>query len=337
MQIFVTGTAGFIGFHLAKRLLEAGHNVHGYDGMTQYYDISLKRSRRDILKAYPDYVHTEAMLEDMESLVKAAQACAPEVVIHLAGQAGVRYSIENPRAYIDSNLVGSFNVLEIARMLKPGHLMLASTSSVYGANEKIPFAESDKTDEPMTLYAATKKSMEVMAHSYAHLWQIPTTAFRFFTVYGPYGRPDMALFKFAAAGMRGDPIDVYGEGRQERDFTYIDDLIECIVRLMEVVPNEGNRVTCDGVDDTLSKKAPFRIVNLGGGAPVGLLPFIDIVEETLGVSLSRNMVPMQKGDLPRTYASSTLLESLINFKPTIDVKEGVASFCRWFRNTYQNG
>jgi UDP-glucuronate 4-epimerase len=334
MRIFITGTAGFIGFHLAKRLLDDGHTVHGYDGMTQYYDLSLKHSRRDILKAYPDYVHTEAMLEDMPALTAAAEACQPEIVIHLAAQAGVRYSIENPRAYVDSNLVGSFNVLEIARMFKPRHLMLASTSSVYGANAKIPFEESDKTDEPMTLYAATKKSMEVMAHSYSHLWKLPTTAFRFFTVYGPYGRPDMALFKFAKAGLKGEPIDVYGEGQQQRDFTYIDDLVECIVRLMDVVPGEDNRVNADGVNDTLSPQAPYRVVNLGGGTPVGLLPFIDTVEESLGVPLARNMLPMQKGDVPRTFASPKLLESLTGFKPGIEVGEGVASFCTWFKKTY---
>jgi len=334
MRIFITGTAGFIGFHLAKRLLDDGHTVHGYDGMTQYYDLSLKHSRRDILKSYPAYVHTEAMLEDMPSLTAAAEACQPEIIIHLAAQAGVRYSIENPRAYVDSNLVGSFNVLEIARMFKPHHLMLASTSSVYGANAKIPFEESDKTDEPMTLYAATKKSMEVMAHSYSHLWKLPTTAFRFFTVYGPYGRPDMALFKFAKAGLNGEPIDVYGEGQQQRDFTYIDDLVECIVRLMDVSPSEENRVTADGVNDTLSPQAPYRVVNLGGGTPVGLLPFIDTVEESLGVPLTRNMLPMQKGDVPRTFASPKLLESLTGFKPGIEVGEGVASFCAWFKKTY---
>ncbi len=334
MRIFITGTAGFIGFHLAKRLLDDGHTVHGYDGMTQYYDLSLKHSRRDILKAYPAYAHTEAMLEDMPALTAAAETCQPEIVIHLAAQAGVRYSIENPRAYVDSNLVGSFNVLEIARMFKPRHLMLASTSSVYGANEKIPFEESDKTDEPMTLYAATKKSMEVMAHSYSHLWKLPTTAFRFFTVYGPYGRPDMALFKFAKAGLKGEPIDVYGEGQQQRDFTYIDDLVECIVRLMDVAPGEDNRVKADGVNDTLSPQAPYRVVNLGGGAPVGLLPFIDTVEESLGVPLTRNMLPMQKGDVPRTFASPKLLESLTGFKPGIEVREGVASFCTWFKKTY---
>jgi len=336
MKIFITGTAGFIGFHLAKRLLENGNCVHGFDGMTSYYDVTLKRARLDILQSHPEYVHTEAMLEDFDALANAANSCQPDIIIHLAAQAGVRYSIENPRAYVDSNLIGSFNILEIARLLKPRHLLLASTSSVYGSNEKVPFEERDKTDEPMTLYAATKKSMEVMAHSYSHLWNIPTTAFRFFTVYGPYGRPDMALFRFAKAGLDGKPIEVYGEGRQERDFTYIDDLVECIVRLMEVIPEKNNRFDADGATDSLSSQAPYRIVNLGGGAPVGLLRFIDTVEQTLGISLTRNMLPMQKGDVPRTYASPKLLEALTGFRPTTEIEQGVASFCSWFKENYAN-
>jgi len=335
MRVFITGTAGFIGFHLARRLLTDGHTVHGYDGMTQYYDLSLKQARVDILKANANYTHTEAMLEDMEVLTEAATACQPDAIVHLAAQAGVRYSLEQPRTYVSSNLVGSFNILEIARILKPQHLLLASTSSVYGANEKVPFEEADKTDEPMTLYAATKKSMEVMAHSYAHLWKIPTTAFRFFTVYGPYGRPDMALFKFVDAAGKNQPIDVYGMGQQERDFTYIDDLVEAIVKLIPVVPSEDNRVSPDQARDTLSRLAPFRIVNLGGGQPVGLLPFIDTIEEALGVPLARNMLPMQKGDVPRTYASPKLLQALTGFLPAIDVKQGVTAFVDWFRK-YNN-
>lgn len=331
MNVFITGTAGFIGFHLARRLLSEGHNVHGYDAMTEYYDLRLKHARLDILKAEANYTHTEAMLEDMEALTAAATACQPDVIVHLAAQAGVRYSLEQPRTYVSSNLVGSFNILEIARILKPQHLLLASTSSVYGANEKVPFEEADKTDEPMTLYAATKKSMEVMAHSYAHLWKIPTTAFRFFTVYGPYGRPDMALFKFVAAAGKDEAIDVYGMGQQERDFTYIDDLVEAIVKLIPVIPSEDNRVSDDKARDTLSKLAPFRIVNLGGGQPVGLMPFIDTIEEALDKPLSKNMLPMQKGDVPRTYASPRLLQALTGFLPSIDVKQGVTAFVDWFR------
>jgi len=327
MRFFITGTAGFIGFHLAKRLLDEGHEVHGFDGMTPYYDVMLKLSRLEILNACPAYEHTEAMLEDTEALTGAATAFRPDVIIHLAAQAGVRYSLENPRAYIDSNMVGTFNLLEVARELKPRHLLLASSSSVYGANAKAPFEETDRTDEPLTLYAASKKALEVMAHTYAHLWKIPTTAFRFFTVYGPYGRPDMALFKFVEAGDRDMPIDVYGEGRQERDFTYIDDLIEAVVRLVPVAPDETNRVE----GDTLSRQGPFRVVNIGGGQPVGLLPFIDCIEQAIGKPLQRNLLPMQKGDVPRTYASPALLQRLTGFLPATPIAKGVQAFIDWYR------
>jgi UDP-glucuronate 4-epimerase len=332
MRVFITGTAGFIGFHLARRLLAEGHIVHGFDGLTDYYDLALKTARLDLLKAEANYTHTQAMLEEMEALLTAAEACQPDVIIHLAGQAGVRYSLEHPRVYVKANILGSFNVLEVARVLRPKHLLLASTSSVYGANEKVPFEEHDKTDEPMTLYAATKKSMEVMAHSYAHLWQIPTTAFRFFTVYGPFGRPDMALFKFVNAAEQGEAIDVYGMGAQQRDFTYIDDLVEAIVRLIPIAPSEENRVPEDIANDTLSRLGPFRIVNLGGGQPVNLLPFIETIEEVLEKPLKRNMLPMQKGDVPRTYASPELLQALTGFVPKIGVKQGVTAFIKWFRS-----
>ncbi|MFT4090118.1 MAG: NAD-dependent epimerase/dehydratase family protein [Asticcacaulis sp.] len=332
MRFFITGTAGFIGFHLAKRLLDEGHEVHGFDGMTPYYDVRLKLSRLEILNAFEAYEHTEAMLEDTTALTGSATAFRPDVIIHLAAQAGVRYSLENPRAYIDSNMVGTFNLLEVARELKPKHLLLASSSSVYGANPKAPFEESDHTDEPLTLYAASKKALEVMAHTYAHLWKIPTTAFRFFTVYGPYGRPDMALFKFVEASEKDTAIDVYGEGRQERDFTYIDDLIEAVVRLVDVAPAEANRAP----NDTLSRQGPFRIVNIGGGQPVGLLPFIDCIEEATGKPLKRNLLPMQKGDVPRTYASPALLQQLTGFLPQTPVKTGVKTFVDWYRGYNQD-
>jgi UDP-glucuronate 4-epimerase len=331
VKFFVTGSAGFIGFHLCKRLLDDGHEVHGFDGMTPYYDVALKQSRLDNLCALNAYGHTTAMLEDAEALEAAVKACAPDVLIHLAAQAGVRYSLENPRAYVNANLLGSFNVLEMARMYGVKHLLLASTSSVYGANEKIPFEEADKTDEPLTLYAASKKSMEVMAHAYAHLWKIPTTCFRFFTVYGPYGRPDMALFKFVTAAQNDEAIDVYGMGQQERDFTYIDDLIEAIMRLVPVIPDESNRVDKTDAQDTLSRQGPFRIVNLGGGKPSGLLAFIDTIEAVLDKPLRRNLLPMQKGDVPRTYASTRLLSALTDFKPVVDLKQGVTQFVNWFK------
>ncbi|TCR65041.1 NAD-dependent epimerase [Rhizobium sp. BK376] len=334
MRYLITGTAGFIGFHLAKRLLDEGHFVVGFDGMTPYYDVRLKEKRVAILSRSNGFKAVTGLLEDKGALEKAAELAEPEVIVHLAAQAGVRYSLENPKSYVDSNVTGSFNVLELARALKPKHLLLASTSSVYGANEKIPFAESDKADEQMTIYAATKKSMELMAHSYAHLFDIPTTAFRFFTVYGPWGRPDMALFKFVDAMKHDRPIEIYGEGKMSRDFTYIDDLVEGIVRLIGVVPSEENRIVSDTVIDTLSKNAPFRVVNIGGGQPVELMHFVETIEATLGKPAIRHMLPMQPGDVHRTYAVPDLLVALTGFKPKIEVEEGVRRFVEWYLENY---
>ena len=331
MRFLITGTAGFIGFHLARRLIDAGHFVTGFDGMTPYYDVRLKEARHAILGRSNGFKPVIGMLEDVAALQRAADAAEPEVIIHLAAQAGVRYSLENPRAYVEANLVGSFNVLELARTVGVKHLMLASTSSVYGGNDKLPFVEADKTDEPLTLYAASKKAMEVMAHSYAHLWKIPTTTFRFFTVYGPWGRPDMALFKFVDAIEKGLPIDVYGEGKMRRDFTYVEDLVEAITRLVPVIPAEDNRVTAEGVIDTLSRQGPFRIVNIGGGQPVGLLDFIDAIEATLGKPAIRNLLPMQKGDVPETVAAPDLLRELTGYVPQTTVQEGVKRFVEWYR------
>ncbi|HEV7321099.1 MAG TPA: NAD-dependent epimerase [Ensifer sp.] len=334
MRYLITGTAGFIGFHLAKRLTDEGHFVVGFDGMTPYYDVTLKERRHAILARSNGFKAVVGMLEDRDALRHAADLAEPEVIIHLAAQAGVRYSLENPKAYIDSNLVGSWNVLDLARELSPKHLMLASTSSIYGANEKVPFAETDRSDEPMTLYAATKKSMELMAHSYAHLYKVPTTAFRFFTVYGPWGRPDMALFKFVDAIHKGQPIDIYGEGRMSRDFTYIDDLVEGILRLSHVAPAEENRVPADKAEDTLSRQGPYRVVNVGGGQPVALMTFVETVEKAVGKPAVRNMLPMQQGDVPRTFASPDLLEALTEFKPSIPVEEGVARFAAWYKEYF---
>jgi len=331
MRFLITGTAGFIGFHLAKRLLDAGHFVTGFDGMTQYYDVRLKEARHAILERSNGFRAVIGLLEDAAALKQAAELAEPEVIVHLAAQAGVRYSLENPKAYVDANLTGSWNVLELAKACEVKHLMLASTSSVYGANDKVPFAESDKTDEPLTLYAATKKAMEAMAHSYAHLWKIPTTAFRFFTVYGPWGRPDMALFKFVDAIEKGEAIDVYGEGKMRRDFTYVEDLVEAIIRLVPVAPSDDNRVTTEGLIDTLSKQAPFRIVNIGGGQPVGLLDFIAAIEQALGKPAIRNLLPMQKGDVPQTYAAPDLLKALTGYVPQTDVPTGVRNFVEWYR------
>jgi len=334
MRYLITGTAGFIGFHLAKRLLDEGHFVVGFDGMTPYYDVKLKEKRTAILARSNGFKAVTGMLEDKAALDHAAELAEPDVIVHLAAQAGVRYSLENPRSYVDSNVTGSFNVLELARNLQPKHLLLASTSSVYGANEKIPFAESDKADEQMTIYAATKKSMELMAHSYAHLFHVPTTAFRFFTVYGPWGRPDMALFKFVDAIRNDRPIEIYGEGKMSRDFTYIDDLVEGIIRLIGVIPSEENRVVSDTITDTLSKNAPFRIVNIGGGQPVGLMTFVETIEIMLGKKAIRQMLPMQPGDVHNTYAVPDLLVALTGFKPQIEVDEGVRRFVEWYQENY---
>jgi UDP-glucuronate 4-epimerase len=328
MRIFVTGAAGFIGFHLAKRLLALGHGVDGYDGMTAYYDVRLKEARLEQLKAQPNFRMHVAMLEDMEALTRAAEIAAPDIIVHLAAQAGVRYSLENPRSYVDSNLVGGFNLLEIARIHHPRHLLMASTSSVYGGNQEIPFDECDRADYPLTLYAATKKANEAMAHSYAHLWGIPTTLFRFFTVYGPWGRPDMALFKFVDAIENDRPIDIYNHGKMARDFTYVDDLVEAIVRLQDCVPAAG--------EGDASPVAPWRIVNIGRGAPESLLTFVEIVEKKLGKTAIRNYLEMQKGDAPQTFADCALLERLTGYRPTTGLEEGVGAFVDWYRS-YRSG
>ncbi|MBI4045361.1 MAG: SDR family NAD(P)-dependent oxidoreductase, partial [Devosia nanyangense] len=330
---FITGGAGFIGYNLAKRMLADGWNVTSVDGMTNYYDPVLKRRRHDMLARSNSFKAHEIMLENVEGLAAAFAEAKPDVVVHLAAQAGVRYSLENPRAYIEANLVGTFNVMEMVREHKPEHFLLASTSSVYGANVDMPFGEVDRTEHPITLYAATKKATENMAHSYAHLWELPTTAFRFFTVYGPWGRPDMALFKFVRAMLAGQPIDVYGEGDMRRDFTYIDDLVEGIVRLIEVPPVVGKPVS--GVADSLSPAAPHRVVNIGGGHPVGLMEFISTIERELGLPAIKNIMPMQPGDVRETYAKAELLEALTGYRPATPVDVGVKAFVEWYRSYYQ--
>lgn len=332
MRFLITGTAGFIGFHLAKRLLADGHVVVGYDAMTNYYDRRLKKDRHAILARSNAFSPIVARLEDEAALREAGELAKPDIIVHLAAQAGVRYSIENPRAYVDANLIGSFNVLELAKDLKPKHLLIASTSSVYGGNEKMPFAETDRTDFPITLYAATKKAMEAMAHSHAHLWGIPTTCFRFFTVYGPWGRPDMALFKFVDAIEKGEAIDVYGEGLMKRDFTYIDDLVEAILRLVERPPVQGYPIAVDGIEDTLSTVAPWRCVNIAGGTSVGLLEFIEAIEAAMGKPAKRNILPMQPGDVRETYADHRLLAALTDYRPATPVKDGVKAFVEWYLN-----
>lgn len=335
MRILVTGTAGFIGFHLARRLIAEGHEVAGVDGLTAYYDVALKRARHALLKTHDGFSEHVLMLEDQAALAQVCEAFKPEVIVHLAAQAGVRYSLENPGAYVDANLVGTFHVMEMARLHPVRHFLLASTSSAYGANDRMPFAETDRTDWPMTLYAATKKATELMSHSYSHLWKIPTTAFRFFTVYGPWGRPDMALFKFVDATVKGQPIDIYNNGDMVRDFTFIDDLVESIHRLIGAPPQEGRPV--QGVTDSLSPVAPWRVVNIGGGAPVKLLTYIEAMEAALGMKAQRNLLPMQPGDVPATEASADLLEALVGYRPSTPVEVGVKAFCDWYMAYRETG
>lgn len=326
MRFLVTGTAGFIGFHLARRLLAEGHMVTGVDGFTPYYDVALKRARHALLAENPAFTEAELMLEDRAGLEAAVVAAAPEIIVHLAAQAGVLYSLENPRAYVDSNLIGAFHVIEQAKAAGVRHLLIASTSSVYGANTRMPFKEIERADHPLTLYAATKKAGEEMSHAYSHLWNVPTTAFRFFTVYGPWGRPDMALFKFVDAIRAGRPITVNGHGKMKRDFTYIDDLVEAIVRLIPSVPVRGKPV---GESDSLSPAAPWRVVNIGGGSPVDLMAFIGEIEQALGARATLEMAPIPAGDVPETYADTTLLTALTGYRPATPVSEGVAAFCAW--------
>lgn len=332
MRFFITGTAGFIGFHLAKRLLSEGHQVVGFDAMTPYYDVRLKERRRSILLSQDRYTHFNGSLEDKKSLAEAFSHIEADVVVHLAAQAGVRYSLENPDSYVNSNLIGTYNILECCRSSPPQHLLLASTSSVYGGNEERPFFENSRTDFPVSLYAATKKGGEALAHAYAHLFSIPTTCFRFFTVYGPWGRPDMALFKFVAAIKCGQPIDVYGDGTTQRDYTYVDDLIESIVRLVGCRPSTlGASAT---TRDSLSPVAPWRTVNIGGGSPVTLAEFIATIERVLGVTAKRNVLPMQPGDVVSTSSDTSLLESLIGYKPSTSIEDGIRSFVEWYDEYY---
>jgi len=335
LRVFITGTSGFIGFHLARTLLEEGFKIHGYDGITDYYDIKLKKDRTSILESFDNFQFTQAMLEDNLELASAIEKFQPEIIIHLAAQAGVRYSLENPRSYVDSNIIGTFNLLEIAKKLDLKHMLIASTSSVYGDSKEMPFNEKENTDSPLTIYAASKKTNEVMAHSYSHLWNLPITTFRFFTVYGPWGRPDMALFKFTEAILNDEEIDVYNFGNMYRDFTYIDDLVKGIRLLMNVIPNNDEQSNSIMDKDTKSKIAPYRIVNIGNSKKVKLSLFIEAIEKELGKQAKKNYLPMQMGDVPATWADSSLLKNLTNYSPETDIKEGVKNFIEWYLN-YNN-
>ncbi|HBH88342.1 NAD-dependent epimerase/dehydratase family protein [Ponticaulis sp.] len=329
-RVFVTGTAGFIGFHLAKLLLEEGVEVHGFDGMTDYYDVQLKKDRNAQLDAYPAFSRSEGLLEDENVLVPAILDFKPDMIVHLAGQAGVRHSIEKPRDYINSNVMGTFNVMDAAQKSGVQHLLMASSSSVYGANTQMPFKETDQTETQLSMYAATKKANESMAHSYANLWNVPTTMFRFFTVYGAWGRPDLAYFKFTDAILNDRPIDIYNHGDMARDFTYVEDLVRGIRLLMDAIPSEDARVE----GDSLSPVAPFRVVNIGNSNPVKLLDFIEAIETSIGKEAVRNYMPMQPGDVQATWADATLLQRLTGYKPETDLKDGVDVFVKWYRDYY---
>ncbi|KUO49483.1 MAG: UDP-glucuronate 5-epimerase [Sphingomonadales bacterium BRH_c3] len=330
----ITGSAGFIGYHLAQLLLDEGFAVTGYDGMTDYYDVRLKERRHQMLLQNRHFRAEVGMLEDFEHLRTIALESRPDIIIHLAAQAGVRYSLENPRAYVDANLVGTFNVMEVARELKVAHLLMASTSSVYGANTAMPFTETDACDTPLTLYAATKKATEAMGHSYAHLWGIPTTMFRFFTVYGPWGRPDMAPFKFTKGVLEGTPIDVYNHGDMYRDFTYVTDLVRGVRLLVDVPPPAVDARGEPIKQDSLSPAAPFRVVNIGNGEKVRLLDFIEAIEEACGREAIRNLLPMQQGDVSATWADNSLLRALTGYAPQTSVRDGMARFVAWYRDYY---
>ena len=348
----VTGSAGFIGYHVARRLLGEGMRVVGLDAMTDYYDVALKARRHALLREHPGFVPVEARLEEPGRLRGLLERDRPGTVIHLAAQAGVRHSIDNPRSYLEANLAGTFELLEAARAHPPRHLLLASTSSVYGAETEMPYRETMKADTPMSFYAATKKANEAMAHAYAHLYRLPTTMFRFFTVYGPWGRPDMAYFKFTRAVLEGRPIDVYNHGNMRRDFTYVDDLVHAIRLLVDAVPPAPAAAPDAGAGgpdtphpapprpdavpgDTLSPVAPWRVVNIGNSAPVELGDFIAAIEAATGRTARRNPLPMQPGDVPATWADATLLRALTGYAPQTPMQEGVARFVEWYRAHYR--
>jgi UDP-glucuronate 4-epimerase len=325
MKILVTGAAGFIGYHLAQRLLSQGQQVYGIDNLNDYYDVNLKKARLAQLQSHSEFTFQQLDLSDRAGISQLFQNQKIDRVVHLAAQAGVRYSLDNPHAYADSNLMGFLNILEGCRHSKIEHLVFASSSSVYGNNTKVPFAVSDNVDHPISLYAATKKANELMAHSYSHLYNLPITGLRFFTVYGPWGRPDMAYFKFVKAIAENKPIDVYNFGKMQRDFTYIDDVIEGIVRVIEKPPQS---------DSETSSAVPYKIYNIGNNSPVELLTFIEVVEAAMGKTAVKNLFPMQPGDVLSTYADVDDLMADVGFKPITPIEEGIRQFVEWYRDYY---
>jgi UDP-glucuronate 4-epimerase len=334
MNILVTGAAGFIGSTLALRLLERGDRVVGLDNLNDYYDVGLKNARLARLRACSGFEFEHADIADRERMARLFAERRFDAVMHLAAQAGVRYSIENPGAYIDANLVGFANVIEGARRSKVGHFVFASSSSVYGANAKLPFAEDDNIDHPMSLYAATKKANELMAHSYAHLYRLPCTGLRFFTVYGPWGRPDMALFKFTSGILAGEPIPVFNRGEMVRDFTYVDDIVEGVVRVIDR-PAQPDPAWTALAPTPSSSNAPYRIYNIGNNRPVKLMRYIEVLEQCLGRKAKLDLLPLQAGDVPETIADVSRLEAAVGFKPATPIEAGIGRFVEWYRSYYR--
>ena len=334
MRILVTGAAGFIGFHVSRRLLARGEDVVGLDNLNAYYDVTLKRNRLAQLETNPRFEFHELDLADREMTSALFARERPAMVVHLAAQAGVRYSIEHPHAYADANLMGFVNLLEGCRQVMVDHLVYASSSSVYGANTKVPFSVHDTVDHPLSLYAATKKANELLAHSYSHLYRIPTTGVRFFTVYGPWGRPDMAAFLFTKAILAGEPIKVFGEGRMRRDFTYIDDAVDCVTRLLDLPPRPAPE-WATAAPDPATSTAPYRVVNVGSDRPVELSRFIEILEDCLGVPAVRTLLPTQPGDVEATWADIDDLVQTIGIRPTTSTEDGLRRFVAWYRDYYE--
>lgn len=333
MKLLVTGAAGFIGYALADRLCQRGDDVIGIDNLNDYYDVGLKQARLAQLKVHDNFRFVELDIADTDALHGIFKQQAFERVLHMAAQAGVRYSLENPRAYIDSNLVGFGNLLECCRNHDIEHLVYASSSSVYGANEKIPFSTSDNVDHPISLYAATKKANELMAHSYSHLYQLPSTGLRFFTVYGPWGRPDMSPILFADAITRGEPIKVFNQGRHSRDFTYIDDVVEGVVRCLDLLPKPNS--SWSGLNpDPASSRAPWRIYNIGRGEPVELLRYIELMEQALGKTTDRELLPAQPGDVEDTFADIEDLVADTGYSPSVSIEQGLQQFAAWYMDYY---
>ena len=331
----VTGSAGFVGFHTCQTFLWNKWKVIGLDAITDYYDVNLKKDRHKILEENHDFKSYKGFLQDQKLLEEIFLKHKPNIIIHLAAQAGVRYSIENPISYVESNLVGTFHILEIARKYKPEHLLIASTSSVYGSNKEMPLHENQKSDTQMSFYAATKKSNEAMAHSYSHLYDIPITTFRFFTVYGPWGRPDMALFKFTSNIISGKPIDVYNNGNMVRDFTYISDLVNAIYLLTDKIPLLPKNRDKEIMHDSISDVAPFRVVNIGNSRPINLLDFIAELEKVLGINAKKNYLGMQDGDIHKTHSDISLLENLIGSQSKTTINEGITRFVEWYKSYYK--